>query len=161
MDLLKDKITKDGIVINSDILKVDSFLNHQVDANLMREIGKEFAAYFKDKHITKIFTIEASGIAPALMTAMELNVPLVFLKKQKPNTLNNDFYQTEVKSFTKNCIYNLTIAKKYISPDDKILVIDDFLANGEAAKGTIDLIKKGNATVARYWNCYRKIIPAW
>ena len=148
MDLLENMIKEKGIVINEDILKVDSFLNHQIDPTLMKEIGNEFANHFKNKNITKVFTIESSGIAPALMTALELNVPIVFLKKQKPNTLNNDFYQTEVKSFTKNNIYNLTVAKKYISPDDNILIIDDFLANGEAASGTIRLIEEGKAKVA-------------
>ena len=148
MKLLKKLIQDKGYVINEDILKVDSFLNHQVDCNLMKEIGLEFFEHFKNKNITKVFTIESSGIAPALMTANEFNVPLVILKKQKPNTLNDNFYQTPVKSFTKNSIYNLTLSKNYISEDDSILIIDDFLANGEAAKGTIKLIENIGAKVS-------------
>ena len=148
MELLKNMISEKGKVINEDILKVDSFLNHQVDYNLMKEIGKDFYNYFKDKNITKIFTIESSGIAPAIMTSSEFKVPMVFLKKQKPNTLNNNVYQTEVKSFTKGTTYNLTLSKDFISENDNILIIDDFLANGEAAKGAIKLIKEAGAKVA-------------
>ena len=148
MDLLKDRILKDGKALSSEILKVDSFINHQVDPELMKEIGIEFAKYFKDKNITKVFTIESSGIAPALMTAIELNVPMVILKKQTSKILDDNFYQTEVKSFTKNNIYNLTVSKKYINENDNILVIDDFLANGEAGKGAIRLIESANANVS-------------
>lgn len=148
MDLLKKMILEKGHVINEDILKVDSFLNHQVDYNLMQEIGKDFYNYFKDKNITKIFTIESSGIAPAIMTATKFKVPMVFLKKQKPNTLANNTYQTEVKSFTKQTTYNLTLSKEYICENDNILIIDDFLANGEAAKGTIKLIEGAGAKIA-------------
>jgi xanthine phosphoribosyltransferase len=114
----------------------------------MKEIGKEFCEYFKSKNITKVFTIESSGIAPALMTSLDLNVPLVILKKQSSKILNDNFYKTEVKSFTKNSIYNLTLSKKYINSKDNILIVDDFLANGEAASGAIRLIKLGNANVA-------------
>ena len=113
----------------------------------MKNIGKEFADYFKDKNITKVFTIESSGIAPAVMAALELDVPMVILKKQTSSTLNSDLYKTEVKSFTKNSTYNLTVSQKYLSEDDNILIIDDFLANGEAASGAIRLIKRGNANV--------------
>lgn len=148
MELLKNMISEKGKVINEDILKVDSFLNHQVDYNLMKEIGTYFYNYFKDKNITKIFTIESSGIAPAIMTASEFKVPMVFLKKQKPNTLNSNVYQTEVKSFTKGTTYNLTLSKDFILENDNILIIDDFLANGEAAKGAIKLIKEAGAKVA-------------
>lgn len=148
MDLLKNRILKDGKALSSEILKVDSFLNHQVDPELMKEIGIEFAEYFKDKNITKVFTIESSGIAPAIMTASKLGVPMVILKKQTSKILNNDFYQTEVKSFTKNNTYNLTLSKKYIGENDNILVIDDFLANGEAGKGAIKLIESAGAKVA-------------
>ena len=141
MKLLEDRIIKDGKVFSGNVLKVDSFLNHQVDFNLMNEIGLEFYNYFKDKGITKIFTIESSGIAPAIMTSYKFEIPMVILKKQTSSILKDDFYQIEVKSFTKNTTYNLTLSKKYISPDDNILIIDDFLANGEAAKGAIKLIK--------------------
>jgi len=137
-----------GQVINDDILKVDSFLNHQVDFKLMNEIGLEFYNYFKDREITKIFTIESSGIAPAIMTSYRFEVPMVILKKQTSSILKDDFYQTEVKSFTKNATYNLTLSKKYISQDDNVLIIDDFLANGEAAKGAIKLVEDAGAKVA-------------
>lgn len=148
MDLLKQMILEKGHVINENVLKVDSFINHQVDPKLMKEIGLEFYKYFKDSNITKVFTIESSGIAPAIMVASEFNVPMVILKKQTSSTLNENFYQTEVKSFTKGITYNLTLSKEYISKDDNILIIDDFLANGEAAKGTIKLIENAGATVA-------------
>lgn len=148
LDLLKNRILKDGIALNSDVLKVDSFINHQVDVNLMKEIGLEFANYFKNKNITKVFTIESSGIAPSVFTALELNVPLVILKKQTSKILNENFYLAEVKSFTKNTTYNLTLSKNYISENDNILIIDDFLANGEAAKGAIKLIESANAKVS-------------
>lgn len=148
MNLLKEMILNKGHVINENILKVDSFINHQVDPNLMTEIGLEFYNYFKDKNITKIFTIESSGIAPAIMTSCEFKVPMVILKKQTSSVLNSNFYQTEVKSFTKNTVYNLTLSKEYISKDDNVLIIDDFLANGEAAKGAIRLIENAGAKVA-------------
>lgn len=148
MELLENKISKDGIVLSSDVLKVDSFINHQVDCHLMKEIGIVFANYFRSKNISKVFTIESSGIAPALMTSLELNVPLVILKKQTSKILSDDYYQTIVKSFTKNSEYNLTLSKKYIDKNDNILIIDDFLAYGEAANGAINLIKKVGANVA-------------
>ncbi len=148
MDLLKNRILKDGKALSSEILKVDSFINHQVDPVLMKEIGLDFSNHFKNKNVTKVFTIESSGISPALTTAYELNVPMVILKKQTSKILDDDFYQTEVKSFTKNNVYNLTLSKKYIDKDDNILIIDDFLANGEAAKGAIRLVESAGAKVA-------------
>lgn len=147
MKLLEDMILKKGKVINEDVLKVNSFINHQVDSILMKEIGKEFANYFKNYYITKVFTIESSGIAPAVMASYELNVPLVILKKQTSSTLSDDIYQAKVKSFTKGIEYNLTLSKEYISKDDRILIIDDFLANGEAAKGAIKLVEDAGAKV--------------
>ena len=147
MEKLREKILAEGEALSDSILKVDSFLNHQVDVNLMKEIGEEFGKYFKDKNITKVVTIESSGISPATMTALYLNVPLVFLKKQKPNTLNNNILQTTVKSFTKGETYELTVSKKYIKKDENILIIDDFLANGEAASGATRLIEALNANV--------------
>lgn len=147
MKILKDLILQKGHVINENVLKVDSFINHQVDSQLMKEIGLEFYNYFKKNKITKVFTIESSGIAPALMTSYELDVPLVILKKQTSTILSDDIYQTKIKSFTKNITYNLTLSKKYISPNDNILIIDDFLANGEAAKGAIKIIEDAGAHV--------------
>ena len=148
MQLLKDKILKEGIAVNEDILKVDSFINHQVDPELMEAIAKEFAAYFKDKGVTKVVTIESSGIAPALFTAKELGVPMVIFKKQPSKILNDDLYQTIVTSFTKGTSYELTLSKKFIDESDHVLIIDDFLANGEAATGAIRLLRMAHATVA-------------
>lgn len=148
MKKLEDMILTKGKALSENILKVDSFLNHQVDVLLMKEIGEEFANYFRNKGISKVVTIESSGIAPATMTALSLNVPLVVFKKQKPNTLNKEILQTTVKSFTKNQSYELTVSKEYILEGENILIIDDFLANGEAASGAIRLIEGLHATVA-------------
>lgn len=147
MEMLKELILTKGKVLNENVLKVDSFINHQVDSKLMNEIGIEFANYFRNSNITKVFTIESSGIAPAVMTSYELDVPMVILKKQTSVTLTDDIYQTEIKSFTKNITYKLTLSKQYISEKDNILIIDDFLANGEAAKGAIRLIEGAGAKV--------------
>lgn len=147
MNFLEKRVLEEGIVINEEILKVDKFINHQVDPKLMKKIGEEFYNFFNKKNITKIITVESSGIAPALTTALEFDVPLVVLKKQKSSILNNDIYQTEVKSFTKNISYNLTLSKNYISKEDKVLFIDDFLANGEASLGAIRLIEQAGAKV--------------
>lgn len=147
-NFLEERIKRDGKVINSDVLKVDSFLNQQVDPELMKLIGEEFKTYFEKKDITKVVTIEASGIAPALMTSIELGVPLVIMKKQQSSTLNDNFFQTQVKSFTKNNLYNLVVSKNFISDDDVILIIDDFLAMGEAVLGAIRIINNTKASVA-------------
>ena len=148
MKMLEEKILAEGKAMGEDILKVDSFVNHQVDPVLMQQIGTAFADHFKDKGITKVVTIESSGIAPALMTALALNVPMVILKKQPSKVLNNDLYQTVVTSFTKGTSYELTLSQKFISESDHVLIIDDFLANGEAATGAIRLIRLAHATVA-------------
>ncbi|EOS24244.1 xanthine phosphoribosyltransferase [Lachnospiraceae bacterium 3-1] len=148
MKLLEEKIKQDGIAVNKHILKVDSFINHQIDPGLMQEMGKEIAEHFKEKGITKVATIESSGIAPALMTALALNVPIVILKKQPSKILNQDLYQTVVTSFTKETNYELTLSKKYITADDHVLLVDDFLANGEAATAAIRLIRMSHATIA-------------
>ena len=148
MKILEEKILSEGIAVNEDILKVDSFVNHQVDPVLMHQIGEAFAAHYKDCGVTKVVTIESSGIAPALMTALALNVPMIILKKQPSKILNHDLYQTVVTSYTKGTSYELTISAKYISENDHILIVDDFLANGEAATGAIRLIRKAHATIA-------------
>ena len=149
MDLLKEKIKNDGIVINENVLKVDNFLNHQVDTKLMDLIGKEFANYFKAKNITKVVTIESSGIAPAYAVALKLNVPLVIFKKQSSAILDTDTtIQTPVHSFTKNTDYVLMASKKYLSENDNILIIDDFLANGQAAMGANRILKEAGSSVA-------------
>lgn len=148
MDLLKQRILEEGIAINEDILKVDGFINHQVDPVLMTEIGKAFASHFANKGITKVATIESSGIAPAFATAAALNVPLIIMKKQPSKILNDSLYQTEVTSFTKGTSYELTVSTKFLDENDHILIIDDFLANGEAATGAVRLIRKAHATIA-------------
>lgn len=148
MKLLQDRILSEGQALNEHILKVDGFINHQVDPLLMKEIGKEFAAHFKDRGITRIATIESSGIAPAMMAALELNVPLLILKKQPSKVLNTDLYQTEITSFTKGTSYELTLSRKFVSEKDHVLIIDDFLANGEAAIGAIRLLRLAHATIA-------------
>lgn len=148
MKILEDMILERGIAVNEDILKVDSFVNHQVDPELMKNIGDEFAEHFKGQGITKVATIESYGIAPALMTALALNVPMLILKKQPSKILNQDLYQTVVTSYTKGTSYELTLSKNFISENDHVLIIDDFLANGEAATGAIRLIRKAHATIA-------------
>ena len=149
MDLLKEKIKNDGIVINENVLKVDNFLNHQVDTKLMNLIGKEFADYFKEKNITKVVTIESSGIAPAYAAALKLDVPLVIFKKQSSAILDTDTtIQTPVHSFTKNTDYVLMASKRYLSENDNILIIDDFLANGQAALGAYRILKEAGSSVA-------------
>lgn len=148
MDLLKERILAEGKAKNENILKVDSFLNHQVDPVLMQQIGEEFANHYKDMGITKVVTIESSGIAPALMTAISLGVPMVILKKQASKVLNDNLFQTVVTSYTKGTSYELSLAQEYIDENDHVLIIDDFLADGEAATGAIRLIRKAHATVA-------------
>lgn len=148
MNELKEKILKDGIAVNDQILKVDGFINHQVDVHLMQLVGEAFAKHFKDRGITKVVTIESSGIAPALMTAATLGVPLVIFKKQPSKVLNDSLYQTVVTSFTKGTSYELTLSKNHVDDSDHVLIIDDFLANGEAATGAIRLLRMAYATVA-------------
>lgn len=149
MDLLKEKIKNDGIVINENVLKVDNFLNHQVDTKLMDLIGKEFADYFKSKNITKVVTIESSGIAPAYAAALKLDVPLIIFKKQSSAILDTETtVQTPVHSFTKNTDYILMASKKYLSENDNILIVDDFLANGQAAMGAYRILKEAGSSVA-------------
>lgn len=148
MKLLKEKILSEGHALNENILKVDSFINHQVDPQLMRELGRDFAEHFKGQGVTKVATIESSGIAPALATAEEMGVPMIIFKKQPSKVLNDNLYQTMVTSFTKGVTYELTLSNRFINENDHILIIDDFLANGEAATGAIRLVRKAHATVA-------------
>lgn len=148
MEALKQRILKDGNALNKSVLKVDSFLNHGVDPVLMSEIGTAFKEYFQKHGITKIFTIESSGIAPTVMTALQMGLPMVTLKKQTSKILSGEVYQTTVHSFTKDINYELTLSKKYISKEDKILIIDDFLAYGEAALGAARLVEEAGAEVS-------------
>ena len=147
MELLKQKILTEGRALNEHVLLVDSFLNNQVDPELMRAIGEEFARRFADAGVTRVVTIESSGIAPAVMTALTMGVPLVILKKSVSSILQDDIVQTEVFSFTKNTSYQLTLKRKYVHPGDKVLLIDDFLANGEAAFGAFRLMEQAGAEI--------------
>ena len=147
MEKLRERILEEGQALSENVLKVDSFLNHGVDSKLMYEVGTRFKEYVQDKGATKIFTIESSGIAPTVMTALQMNLPMVTLKKQTSKILNGEVYQTTVHSFTKNSDYELTLSKKFINKDDNIIIIDDFLANGEAALGAIRLVEEAGAKV--------------
>ncbi|MGG2092831.1 xanthine phosphoribosyltransferase [Bacillus sp. S13(2024)] len=148
MKLLQEKIMSEGKVLSDDVLKVDAFLNHQIDPVLMQEIGKEFAKRFKDEKITKIVTIESSGIAPAVMAALEFGVTVVFARKRKSLTLQDNMYIAKVYSYTKQETNEISISKQYIHEDDRVLIIDDFLANGQAALGLMNLVQQAGATVA-------------
>ena len=144
---LVQRIKQDGKCLEGGILKVDSFINHQIDPTLLQSMSIEFVRRFANKEINKILTIEASGIAPAVMVGFLLNVPVVFAKKKKPSTMDN-MLVTEVFSFTKNKSYTVCVSKDYLHEGDKVLFIDDFLANGNAAKGIIELVEKANATLS-------------
>lgn len=148
MKQMEDKILAEGKVLSDQVLKVDSFLNHQIDPQLMKAIGMEFAERFKDAGITKILTIESSGIAPAIMAGLELNVPVVFARKRKSLTLVDDLLTAKVHSFTKNETNEISVSKKFINADDTVLMIDDFLANGQAVNGLMDIIEQAGATLA-------------
>lgn len=148
MELLKNRILADGKALNESVLLVDSFLNHQVDPELMRKVGEEFAARFANDGVTRVATIESSGIAPAVMCAMTLGVPMVIMKKQPSSILKDGILQTEVFSFTKNSSYQLTLKVQFINENDNVLIIDDFLANGEAAFGAIRLVEQAGGKVA-------------
>ena len=147
MQLLKERILKDGVVKPGNILKVDSFLNHQMDIDLINEIGKEFKARFSDCPITKILTIEASGIGIACIAAQYFHVPVVFAKKAQSVNLDGEMYTTKVESFTHKKVYDVILSKKFLGPEDHVLLIDDFLANGCAVNGLIEIIEKSGATV--------------
>ena len=148
MELLKQKILSDGRALNEHVLLVDSFLNHQVDVKLMNEVGKEFARRFADAGITRVVTIESSGIAPAVMAAMAMDLPMVIMKKSVSSILKDGIIQREVFSFTKNAPYLLTLKRHFVAEGDRVLLIDDFLANGEAAFGGIALLEQAGASIA-------------
>ena len=147
MDLLKKRILQDGKCFEGGILKVDSFINHQMDPILMKSIGVEFVRRFANKDFNKVMTIEASGIAPAIMVGYLLELPVVFAKKKQPKTMEN-MISTTVRSLTKDREYNVCISKDFLSKEDRVLFIDDFLANGNAANGIIDLIDQAGAQLA-------------
>lgn len=147
MKLLQERIQKDGNVKNGNVLKVDSFLNHQMDIELFNEIGKEFKRIFADCNITKILTIEASGIGIACITAQYFNVPVVFAKKAQSINIDGEVYSTKIESFTHKKTYDVIVSKKFLNAEDKVLIIDDFLANGCALAGLIDLVRSAGASV--------------
>lgn len=139
MKELEEKIRQFGTVLPGNVLKVDAFLNHQVDPVLMQHIGQEFAARFKDAKITKVWTVESSGIAPAVMTGLALGVPVIFARKHKSLTLNSGMYTADVYSYTKKTTNQISISKRYVDKTDRVLLIDDFLANGQAVEGMLQI----------------------
>ena len=145
MDLLMEKIIKEVQVYPGNILKVDCFLNHQIDCTFLREVGKEFHRLFKDEGVNKILTIEASGIAIGTVVAQEFECPLVFAKKNKTKNIAGNVYSSSVESFTHSTTYNIIVSEKFLNPGDKVLIVDDFLAIGNALKGLIDLVKQSGA----------------
>lgn len=147
MKLLEERIRKDGIIREGNVLKVDSFINHQMDIKLFEEMAKEWKRLFADKKINKILTIEASGIGIAAIVAREFDVPVVFAKKSKSINLDDNNFSTKIQSFTHSKIYDVIVSKKFLSPEDHILIIDDFLANGCALLGLTDLVESAGATV--------------
>ena len=147
MQLLKERILKDGVVKKGNVLKVDSFLNHQMDIDLFNEIGKEFKRLFADCNINKILTIEASGIGIACIVAQYFNVPVVFAKKTQSINIDGEVYSTKIESFTHKKVYDVIVSKKFLSEKDNVLIIDDFLANGCALEGLVDLVTSAGATI--------------
>ena len=148
MNFLEERIMRDGVVREGNVLKVDSFLNHQMDVSLLDEIGRAFYDRFAECGVTKILTIEASGIALAYAVAREFGVPFVFAKKSKSVNIDNDLYTAEVESFTHKCTNRVVVSKKFLNADERILIIDDFLANGCALQGMISIVEQAGATVA-------------
>lgn len=147
MKLLEERIRKDGTVKAGNVLKVDSFLNHQMDIDLFNEMGKEWARLFADRKITKILTVEASGIGIACVAAQHFHVPVVFAKKSQSVNIDGEVYSTKIESFTHKRVYDVIVSKKFLHPEDHILIIDDFLATGCALEGLIDIVNKAGASV--------------
>lgn len=147
MNFLEERIVKDGIVKEGNVLKVDSFLNHQMDIKLLNQMGAEFKKRFADKNINKILTIEASGIGIACIVAEHFDVPVVFAKKSQSINLDGEMYVAEVESFTHKCKNNVIVSQKFLSEDDHVLIIDDFLANGCALQGLISIVNQAGGTV--------------
>lgn len=147
MKILEERILKDGKILDGNILKVDNFLNHQIDSELFMEMAKDFSNHFKDKNITKILTVEVSGIAIAFAIATYLKVPFVFAKKTLSLTLGDNVYTSKVISYTKNKEYDIRVDKNFLNKDDKVLIVDDFLATGQALNGLIDICNQAQAKV--------------
>ena len=156
MKLLEDRIRKDGKVRGTDVLKVDSFLNHQMDIALFDKIGEEFLRLFGDCNVTKTLTIEASGIGIACVTARHFNVPVIFAKKNKTKNIAGDVYSSKVESFTHGKVYDIIVSKEFLRPEDRVLLIDDFLANGSALQGLIKLVNDAGATLVGAGICVEK-----
>ena len=156
MKTLEDKIFNEGIIINNDILKVDCFLNHQIDTVLIDELALDIIDFFKDTKVDKVLTIETSGIAIAYAVARVLRVPIVFAKKSKSATVGDDVYTTEIKSFTRNIVSKVTVGNKYLREKENILIVDDFLAEGNAALGLIDLCNQAKANVVGFATAIEK-----
>ncbi|WP_125573680.1 xanthine phosphoribosyltransferase [Levilactobacillus huananensis] len=148
MKILEDRIQRDGTVLPGDVLKVDNFLNHQIDPQLMNELGAEFARRFAGAGITKILTVESSGIAPAVMTGLHLNVPVIFARKHKSLTLTDHLYTAKVYSYTKRVNNDISIDRRFLNSKDRVLIIDDFLANGQAVQGLLDIAETAQISVA-------------
>ncbi|AKP65367.1 adenine guanine phosphoribosyltransferase-like protein [Levilactobacillus koreensis JCM 16448] len=148
MKLLEDRIRQDGTVLPGNVLKVDNFLNHQIDPQLMDELGAEFARRFQDAGITKILTVESSGIAPAVMAGLHMGVPVIFARKHKSLTLTDNLYTAKVYSYTKQVNNDISIDRRFLNPEEKVLIIDDFLANGQAVQGLLDIAATANIKVA-------------
>ena len=148
MKLLEERIARDGVVKEGNVLKVDSFLNHQMDTDLFNALGKEWARLFADRPINKILTIEASGIGIACIAAQHFGVPVVFAKKSQSINLDGDVYSAKIESFTHKKIYNVIVSQKFIGPEDCVLVLDDFLAKGEALKGLMKIVNESGAKLA-------------
>ena len=147
MELLKERIRRDGKVKGTDVLKVDSFLNHQMDVKLFQDMGREFLRLFGDCGVTKILTIEASGIGIACVAAQFFDCPVIFAKKNKTKNIAGDVYTSKVESFTHGRVYDIIVAKEFLLPEDRVLIIDDFLANGSALQGLINLVRDAGATL--------------
>lgn len=147
MKLLEERIRRDGTVKAGNVLKVDSFLNHQMDIDLFNEMGKEWARLFADRPVTKILTVEASGIGIACVAAQHFHVPVVFAKKTQSLNIDGEVYTTKIESFTHKRVYDVIVSKKFLNPEDHVLIIDDFLANGCALEGLIEIVQKAGATV--------------
>ena len=156
MNFLEERIVRDGVVKEGNVLKVDSFLNHQMDIGLLNEMGAEFKRRFAGKPINKILTIEASGIGIACIAAQHFNVPVVFAKKSQSINLDGEMYVAEVESFTHKCINHVIVAKKFLTPEDHVLIIDDFLANGEAIEGLRDILRQAGCELVGAGVCVEK-----
>lgn len=156
MKVLEERIRKDGKIRGTEVLKVDRFLNHQMDIGLINEIGKEFHRLFQDCGVNKILTIEASGIGIACITAQSFNVPVIFAKKNKTKNIAGDVYTSKVESFTHGKVYDIIVSKEFLGPGDRVLLIDDFLANGSALQGLINLVRDAGATLVGAGICVEK-----